>query len=30
MYVVFIVDNIHYLLNKCKIWIFTYICDRKV
>jgi len=28
MYVAFIVDNIHYLLNEGKIWIFAYICDR--
>jgi len=30
MYVVFIVDNIHHLLNECKIWNFAYICDRRM
>jgi len=30
MYVVFIVDIIHYLLNEFKMWIFTYIYDRTV
>jgi len=30
MYVVFIIDNIHHLLNEFKIWIFAYICDRNV
>jgi len=30
MYVVFIVYNIHHLMNECKIWIFAYICDRRV
>ena len=30
MYLVFIVDNIHYLFNESTIQIFAYICDRRV
>jgi len=30
MYVVYIIDYIHYLLNEPKKWIFAYNCDRRV